>query len=60
MGGIEVDDLVHPVRDAGEALGELLKEFRLGDVLEGLAGSSLPLRDKPLFFFLFFIVSCPD
>ena len=40
-GGIEVDDLVHPVGDAGEAIGELLKEFRLGDVLEGLAGVEL-------------------
>ena len=40
-GGIEVDDLVHPVGDAGEALGELLKEFRLGDVLEGFAGVEL-------------------
>ena len=40
-GGIEVDDLVDPVGDAGEALGELLKEFRLGDVLEGLAGVEL-------------------
>ena len=40
-GGIEVDDLVHPVGEAGEALGELLKEFRLGDVLEGLAGVEL-------------------
>ena len=33
-GGIEVDDLVDSVGDAGEAIGELLKEFRLGDVLE--------------------------
>ena len=40
-GGIEVDDLVDPVGDAGEAIGELLKEFRLGDVLEGLAGVEL-------------------
>ena len=40
-GSIEVDDLVHPVGDAGEALGELLKEFRLGDVLEGFAGVEL-------------------
>ena len=40
-GGIEVDDLVDSVGDAGEALGEFLKEFRLGDVLEGLAGVEL-------------------
>ena len=40
-GGIEVDDLVDPVGDAGEAIGEFLKEFRLGDVLEGLAGVEL-------------------
>lgn len=40
-GGIEVDDLVDPVGDAGEAIGELLKEFRLGDVFEGLAGVEL-------------------
>ena len=40
-GSIEVDDLVDSVGDAGEALGELLKEFRLGDVLEGLAGVEL-------------------
>ena len=40
-GGIEVDDFVDSVGDAGEALGELLKEFRLGDVLEGLAGVEL-------------------
>ena len=40
-GGIEVDDLVDSVGDAGETIGELLKEFRLGDVLEGLAGVEL-------------------